>query len=332
MSLVNARTALLLPVSVLLASCGYVGDPQPPALHIPLAVDDLRAVERGASLEASFTIPALTTDGLALKRAEIDLRAGPGPEGGWNPDAWAATAQPIPADGGEPGPVKTTAPITNWIGREIFVGVRLAGPTGRKSAWSNFVPLTVVEPVAAVRSLEAQAVPKGVEIRWQAAPRPDQTFRVLRRAPGEKEPAEIGLAAASSFLDPDTQYGKTYAYTVQAVVKAGAAEAESEIAAPVEITPEDRFAPAPPAKLDAVSGIGSIELAWSPSPEPDFRHYRVYRASGDGPFAVIADLLETPSYSDRAIESGVRYRYTVTALDQPGNESERPAPVSVTAP
>jgi fibronectin type 3 domain-containing protein len=43
-------------------------------------------------------------------------------------------------------------------------------------------------------------------------------------------------------------------------------------------------------------------------------------------------LLEAPAASDRGIETGRRYRYAVTAVDQKGNESARSAAVEVVAP
>ena len=50
-----------------LAGCGYIGNPQPPALDIPSAVIDLRAAEDGDRVLVEFTIPMLTTEGLPLK-------------------------------------------------------------------------------------------------------------------------------------------------------------------------------------------------------------------------------------------------------------------------
>jgi fibronectin type 3 domain-containing protein len=41
---------------------------------------------------------------------------------------------------------------------------------------------------------------------------------------------------------------------------------------------------------------------------------------------------EAPSYSDRQIEAGRKYRYTVSAFDKAGNESKQSAEVEVAAP
>jgi fibronectin type 3 domain-containing protein len=75
-----------------------------------------------------------------------------------------------------------------------------------------------------------------------------------------------------------------------------------------------------------------VELAWERNTEPDFKEYRVFRAEGDGPFHQIAAGLDAPSYSDHAVESGKRYRYRISGVDQNGNASEPSSPVEVTVP
>jgi fibronectin type 3 domain-containing protein len=43
----------------------------------------------------------------------------------------------------------------------------------------------------------------------------------------------------------------------------------------------------------------------------------------------VADVSVVPSYSDRKVEAGKTYRYSVSAVDQAGNESPRSATVDV---
>ena len=72
-----------------------------------------------------------------------------------------------------------------------------------------------------------------------------------------------------------------------------------------------------------LAGTGSIELSWDSNTESDLKGYAVYRAAGDGDFERTGELVAAPSFSDRRVESGKRYRYLVTALDLRGNESTR---------
>jgi fibronectin type 3 domain-containing protein len=145
-------------------------------------------------------------------------------------------------------------------------------------------------------------------------------------------PVQIGTTAGpSEFVDPAVQYDKTYEYSVQAVRQAGDREAESLVSAPVQVSREDRFAPAVPRGLTAVAGTHSVELAWTPSPETDLAGYRVYRAIEGGKFERLAELIEVPSFSDRSAERGKRYSYAVTSIDQLGNESDRSEPLEIVA-
>ena len=107
------------------------------------------------------------------------------------------------------------------------------------------------------------------------------------------------------------------------VSKAGERAAESLISAPLQVLRADRFAPAVPGGLTAVAGTHTVELAWAPSPEADLAGYRIYRAVDGGEFERIAELVEVPSFSDRAAQPGKRYRYAVAALDHLSNESAR---------
>jgi fibronectin type 3 domain-containing protein len=53
---------------------------------------------------------------------------------------------------------------------------------------------------------------------------------------------------------------------------------------------------------------------------------------GNGAFVRIAETQDLATYSDRKIEAGKTYRYTVTAVKKNGRESERPAPVEAATP
>ncbi len=318
----------------LLASCGYVGEPLPPALNIPEKTGDLAVIEHGDRIVFEFTLPERTTESLPLKGiGEVDLRAGSMGGRAFDVNAWASEARRIPAAGQPGGRVRVEAPARDWIGQEVIFGVRVSNPRGRMSDWSNLAVLTIIPPLARPAELQAAPVREGVRIAWrddQAAP--GLAFRLLRKAPGQEQAEQAARVEAREWVDTSTEYGKTYEYSVQAVAKAGDKEAESEIGGPVRITPKDTFPPAVPSGLAAIAGIGTIELAWDRNTEPDFRAYRVYRSLESGKFERIADLIEAPSYSDKAVESGRKYRYQVSAVDQAGNESERSPPAEIVAP
>src|SRR5271155_5416775 len=115
---------------VLMSGCGYVGEPMYPAVNIPVRIVDLGAVERGDNLELSFSVPAITTEGIVIKKVgAIDLRVGPAPAAGqFQQDLWAASARQIPVPSPEkPQGVQTSTPIQDFVGKDVIIGVRIAG-------------------------------------------------------------------------------------------------------------------------------------------------------------------------------------------------------------
>ncbi len=318
----------------LLASCGYVGDPLPPALNIPAPVSDLRVVQRGDRLVIECSLPRLTTDGLMLRKlGEIDLRVGPAEAAAEGVSAWAGAASRIEAaGGGEDGRLHVEAPAGGYVGQEVAVGVRVSGPKGRWSDWSNLAGLQVVRPVKRPSGLRAEAAPEGVRVSWRAEDgREGVRYRVRRRTAESETSEEAAEVVETEWVDTATEYGRRYEYRVQAVVSAGAGLAESDWAAAV-VTPEDRFPPAPPEGLRAVAGLATAELSWDSGREPDLAYYRVYRSEGEGGRRRIADRVEEPNYSDGEVSPGRRYTYTVTAVDRLGNESPASAPAEVAMP
>jgi hypothetical protein len=308
-----------------LAGCGYIGDPLPPSLNIPMRAEDLSAIERNDSIVISFTVPGQTTDGVAIKRlGEVDLRIGPAAG-----DNWADRGRKVEMAAAVPGPARAVAPAKEWIGQDVVIGVRFAGRTGRFSEWSNLVRMHVSEPLS-TPVVAAESAPKGVHLTFAGnAPRPGLGWRIFRRAAGEKTMYELAQQSkAPEYIDATAEFGKPYEYAAQAFLDSGA---ESEISKPVAITPQDVFPPAVPVGLTAVAAAHSIEVSWEPASEPDLKGYYLYRWLEAGQPQRIGGLLDTPAYSDRDVKSGIQYTYAVSAVDQRGNESARSAPVQAIA-
>jgi hypothetical protein len=326
--LVMARRARLTLLAAVcgLAGCGYVGNPLPPSLNIPLRVTDLSAVEHGAELRFRFTIPALTTDGAGLRVGQVELRVGPA-EGDW-----ANQSRHVEVTASEPGPAHAETPVAGLAGQDLVAAVRVAGRSGRFSGWSNQVRFQAVAPLGQPRDIRVAAVPEGVRVSWtDSGPVPGLEWRVLRRLPDQTEPVVVGSVTKPEFIDTATHYGIAYEYSAQSTVKIGGAEAESEISPVARVTPEDVFSPSVPSAVTAVAGLGNVQLSWNPDPELDLRGYFVYRSVEGGAFARVGGEIPEPAYTDRGVEPGKRYRYAVSAVDQRGNESARSEPVEVTA-
>jgi hypothetical protein len=314
----------LLISAALLASCGYVGDPQPPALRIPGKIADLTVSQTEDRIRIRFTVPELTVDGVMLRRGRVDLRAGPYAATPFDAEAWAAQANTLDTGEFKTGPYELEVPAAGWTGQEVLFRVRLLNDRGRAGDWSDFVTLHVVAPLERPFGVKAEAVPEGVRVSWEGPRKPEGLlFRVLRRAGRQPEASPAAAVNGLEWTDADTRYGETYSYTVVAALETGNARAQSAPSEPVTIVPVDRFAPTVPKGLTALAAPASIELSWDPNRESDLAGYLVYRAAGEGEFARLAGPLPAPHYSDKEVQSGVRYRYAVSAVDQAGNESAR---------
>jgi len=326
------RLALAIAGLLLASGCGYIGPPKAPELHIPSAVQDLRAMEFGDKVLVQFTVPMLTTDAIvqtSLRGAE--LYAGPAPQN-FNRDQWASTATRVPIAVTAPGAVEKEFPVDPaWFGHQIVIAVRVIGDTGRFSDWSGFSILGVDPPLASPTAFQATASPAGVALRWTGSgPR----YRVLRSMPDGPNETDHALVPAgesdtTEYVDTNAIFGTRYQYIVIAI---SGEQHQSLPSEPAVITPTDIFPPAVPANVTALPRPQSVDLAWTRNEEEDLQGYNVRRSVDMGPFELIAPLLPTPAYGDRGLESGKQYRYTVTAVDMVGNESAQSAPVTVVVP
>jgi hypothetical protein len=297
----------------LLASCGYVGPPQPPALNIPRAIADLRVSQVGEEIVIEFTAPDRTTEDLPTgPLRSIEVLAGPG-EANFSRERWEASARryaiPVTASSAYTFPIAAR----DWIGQQLIFAARVTGPTGRASDWSNYAFLTV-EPPLRQPEASAENVEPGVRLRWSGdAPR----YQLLRAA-ADAAPSILAETDSPEYLDETTSYGVPYRYIVTGL--AGDSR-RSRPSAPVEITPVDVFPPATPTGLIALANPASIELSWTRNTEEDLAGYTVFRAEGDAPLTLYATGVSVPTFTDARVEPGKRYRYAVSAADMTGNQS-----------
>ena len=326
-------TALaILSSALLLLNCGYVGPVVPPSPELPNPVTDLTVVERGDQIVITFSTPPRTTDNLPIRQfSTIDLRVGPS-VAPFDFDRWAASAKqyevapPEPNDPDNPRPnaMSESIPVSEWVGQRVAVAVRTAVKRrDHYSPWSNRAVLQVI-PQLTPPAIKLESTAQGVRITW--APEGEHIqYRVLRQAPGDTAPLEIGTSDKPEYLDTTSQYDTHYEYSVIAAE----GQAESLPSESVPITPVDVFPPSVPAGVTALATPDGIELSWQRSPESDLKGYYVYRSVGGGPFVRQNGLINLPTYSDHSVTHGNTYRYEISAVDQKNNESEKSAAAEI---
>ena len=142
------------------------------------------------------------------------------------------------------------------------------------------------------------------------------------------------------FVDTGLEPLTTYFYTVTAIDEAGN---ESARATAVQVRTEgpDRVAPVAPQNLSAVADeadFGRITVSWNASTQDvgggqltGLANYTVFRSKGStNSFQPVASLgADTRQFVDTGLELLTTYFYTVTAIDESGNESARATAVQV---
>lgn len=129
----------------------------------------------------------------------------------------------------------------------------------------------------------------------------------------------------TKFEDKSFVFGSTYLYILKALPDEDSDVYESGFSHALEVMVKDTFPPSIPGGLDYISGGGMISLSWEVGPERDLAGYMIYRRRvGEADFKALTPqpVIEN-AYSDSTAEKGIRYEFTVTAVDRSGNESAR---------
>jgi len=133
-------------------------------------------------------------------------------------------------------------------------------------------------------------------------------------------------------VDRDVAFGSDYEFRVRTVVPGARPARESDPSPAARVARRDRFPPEMPTEVRAVAGPDGIRLFWFPPTDPDLAGYRVYRRTDEGGEPVrLAELpADLPFHLDGDVTPGVRYTYTVTAVDDasPPNESPHSEPAA----
>jgi hypothetical protein len=353
-------SALAFLLACMMTGCGAPAAPEPPSLNLPTAVVNLSAVRVADSVHLVWTMPTRTTDRAALKHpitVQVCRMVGSGP------CANIASLKVPPGGAG----AFTDALQSNLIegsDRLLRYEVFLRNHAGKSAGPSNIAYSAAGACPAAVTGLTHQVRSDGVLLSWKPVPEPGRSifFRIERKqltapaAPEEAQHSPLAPPAAPTDqtlavhsrdgLDPghaiDTSalFNQKYSYVLERVATLALSGKTVEVQGPpseaIEFTTTDIFPPAVPQGLVAVADAAgaAIDLSWLPDSDRDLAGYRIYRrdVKGNLPVRRIASVGVETSYRDTGVQTEHTYAYSVSAIDQSGNESKQSPEVEETLP
>ncbi|MGI9165845.1 MAG: fibronectin type III domain-containing protein [Pyrinomonadaceae bacterium] len=231
--------------------------------------------------------------------------------------------------------------------------VRYVNASNQRAAFSNFL---LIEPAGRIAK-PPTVIATGNEIRedsivisWQPPPANIDGstpvnllgYNVYRteesQSEGSQTPINTSLISGEQFIDKNVRYGENYRYIVRSVsLGTGGAQVESLNSNPISVSPRDVFPPSAPASLTIAAAPGRLSIFFPANPEPDVAGYNIYRST-DPDFPKERWTKLTPAtitrttFQDENVESGKRYYYYLTAIDQAGNASPPSEVVAETVP
>ena len=156
----------------------------------------------------------------------------------------------------------------------------------------------------------ASARPKVMDYiaSWDTTESTSPTYERIRKFPHVIRPVPPGTTVSVDLSVERRHTGARSPFSTEATI----------------VTPGDTTAPATPTGLTCVSNpyAQSITLQWNPNTEADFVRYNIYRGTSPGGTSLLSSAVFN-SYEDLAGTPGTSYYYSVTAVDDSGNESAK---------
>ncbi len=366
------RVLLVLSGLSWLSGCASIGPPEAPSLELPKPPTNLKAARKGDKVTLTWTIPARTMERQTVRYlGKTNICRGIAGNLKQCGTAVGEVAAPTDFEKARKSPSKKlTASFTDSLSPGFerqhatefaSYAVEVLNTAERGAGMSNQARVPLVPTITPFGDFAAKTNGRGVLISWQCPETPAEKnggkylFRIYRRlestanwnklsdvdATGCAVRASGTDQVVTSFLDQSIEWERTYFYrgTVVSVVESAdkPAEAEGDDTAEVKVFAHDVFPPAVPAGLQAVfSGPGQqafIDLIWTPVGDADLAGYNVYRhEAGVAAVKLNAELVRTPGYRDAQVVAGKTYFYSVTAVDERGNESGRSEEAEERAP
>jgi hypothetical protein len=352
----------LLPAAVCLLNCGKRRPPLPPIERVQQRTELLSGVQRGNQVILSWPAPLRNASDVSvqsIRRIDVyRLAEKPRAPLGLTEEEFATRSTLIGSVTYEE--IKKGSEVLSYTDTLELAGeptrlryaIRYVNAAGQRAAFSNFL---LLEPAARI-SQPPTMITTGKElsedaitIAWQApAANIDgstpvnllgyNVYRVKDQDGEGTQPMNEAPISGTQYQDRNFKFGETYRYTVRAVsLGTEGGQVESLNSNSISVSAIDTFAPSAPASITVAAGPGRLSIFFPANPEPDIAGYNIYRSSDpDLPkeswSKLNPALLTRTTFQDEKVESGRRYYYYLTAVDQAGNVSPLSEVVSETVP
>jgi predicted phage tail protein len=354
---------LLLPAVVLVANCGKRRPPLPPLERVQQRTELLSGVQRGNQVILSWPAPrrnASDESVQSIRRIDVyRLAEKPRAPLGLTEEEFAARSTLIGSvtyDEIKKATDNLTYTDTLELAGEparLRYAVRYVNASGQRAAFSNFLLLEPAARIAQPPTIVAtgkEVNENAITISWQApAANIDGStpvnllgYNVYRAEESEdlnsQTPINDSLVSGTQYQDKSFKFGESYRYVVRSVsLGTEGAQVESLNSNSISVSPLDTFAPSAPASITVAAAPGRLSVFFPANPEPDVVGYNIYRSTDpdlpkDKWNKLNQALLTRTTFQDERVESGKRYYYYLTAVDQSGNVSPPSEVVSETVP
>jgi len=352
----------LLPAAVCMLNCGKRRPPLPPIERVQQRTELLSGVQRGNQVILSWPAPLRNASDVSvqsIRRIDVyRLAEKPRAPLGLTEEEFATRSTLIGSvtyeeikKGGEVLSYTDTLELAGEPTR-LRYAIRYVNAAGQRAAFSNFL---LLEPAARISqpptmiTTGKEVSEDAITIAWQppAANIDGSTpvnllgyniYRVTGQDGEGSQPINDAPISGTHYEDRKFKFGETYRYAVRAVsLGTEGGQVESVNSNSISVSPLDTFAPSAPASITVAAAPGRLSIFFPANPEPDIAGYNIYRSSDpDLPKEswnkLNPVLLTRTTFQDEKVESGRRYYYYLTAVDQAGNVSPFSEVVSETVP
>ncbi|HMC31738.1 MAG TPA: fibronectin type III domain-containing protein [Candidatus Angelobacter sp.] len=351
--------------------CGVPGAPQPPSTGIPKFVGDLKALRKGDTVTLTWTTPTETSDGELIRKpgtmlVRRALIATPEAEPNFQTISELPLAPTLKDDRGAEAtardslaellrstPARPGSPGSGGSAEYAVYSVMAQSRSGKSFGLPNRVSVPLVLTLPAPPKVQLEPIPAGIRVGWEQAWPPagesrlgaQYVWRILRKQEGAADAVMLRQLPAGHeamvFVDAGIEWEKNYQYWIVPVTlwRDGSrhGEVEGDDSPMASIFAHDSFPPATPSGVQAVYSAAPersfIDITWTPNIDPDLAGYNVYRRMAkEAPVRINSELVKTPRFADPGVQPGIKYFYSVAAVDLRGNESGRSEETSEAVP